>query len=155
VNGAFYLLKNEQIKENLIRCINDIDVKKEVLAVKIEPWSEPRTKKQNRYLWGWVYANIVMLLNESGQCITLKDGREMDWTVDVLHEAFKTVYLALPAIETKKGEIRQFKSTSELSKKEFTEYMDNIDKACSGWWAGIYVPVPTAMWADIYSEIKL
>ena len=153
MEGIFYLLKNDDIRQNAIEYLSNVDIKESVKCVKIEEWSEPRTKRQNRYIWGWVYSNIVDQLNESGQVITTKDGGSLDWTPDILHEAFKCVYLALPPIETKKGTINQYRSTASLNKKEFSEYLNNIDKACTTWWTGVSVPPPRGVFDHIYEEL--
>ena len=152
VNDEFWLLKNNDQKANVINHIQQLDLQK-VKAVKVVDWDEPRTKRQNAYLWGWVYANIVQKLNDSGQGIPLETGEKMDWTDKILHEALAGTYLVMPPIKTKRSEINLRKSTAGLNKKEFNEYLENIDKACYNWW-GISVPAPTrGVWHEYYKSL--
>ncbi len=152
VQGSFYLLKNPSVKQNVIHEIQAINTQDKLWCVKVEEFKEKRSQRQNRYLWGWVYRTIVDQLNASGQIIQLDDGREMEWTPELLHEAFKTVFLALPPIKTKRGELKQYQSTASLSKKDFNEYLDSIDRACANWWVGIHVPAPVGLWKDILED---
>lgn len=151
--GDFYIIKSEDIKKRVAGEISTIDVYGSLMSVTIAEYSETRSQKQNRYLWGWIYASIARLLNDSGQTIKLKEGNDIEWTKDTIHEAFKATFLALPPIETAKGEIKLYKSTSSLSKKDFSAYLINIDKACLSWF-NIVIPAPRGMYEHIYNEIK-
>lgn len=150
--GKFILIKTEKNKQYALQAISQVSPNPEKpKIVKISNYEETRTDKQNRYLWGWVYSNIAKQLNESGQVITTKDGQEMEWTKDLLHEAFK-LYRKLPPIETMKGVIEQHESTASMSKKRFSEFVDQIRRACLGWW-NIEIPEPVGIWLEYYGEI--
>ena len=77
----------------------------------------------------------------------------MDWSDEVLHEAFKSAFLELPPILTVKVEIKRYKSTTKLSTKEFSEYLQKIDGASANWWVNISVPAPRGMWESLYMKI--
>jgi hypothetical protein len=151
--SEFYLLKTDDIKKRVAGEISTIDVHGKLMSVTIAEYSETRSQKQNRYLWGWIYANIVRLLNESGQTIKLKEGKDIEWTKDTIHEAFKVTFLALQPIETAKGEIKRYQSTASMKKVEFKTYLEDIDKACWSWF-NITIPQPHGMFEHIYNDIK-
>ena len=56
----------------------------------------------------------------------------MEWTKDLLHEAFK-MYRKLPPLETLKGEVEMYESTAKMGKKRFSEFLakswPNLDAA--------------------------
>lgn len=155
MQGLFYILRNEDIKNDVIEQIKEIDVSEKIKCVIIKDYEPKRTERQNRYLWGWVYENIVTQLNDSGQCISLSNGGSMQWNNILLHEALKKVYLALPPILTLKGEINLYKNTANLTKKEFGQYLQDIDLACENWWSQVLVPPPRGIWSEIYSGFDL
>ena len=146
------IIREERHKQTALAAVEGIKPsQKNPTAVFIGEWKETRTQKQNRYLWGWVYANIVEKLNESGQVIQCRNGREMEWTKDLLHEAFK-LYRKLAPVETAKGIIELFESTAKMDKQRFSAYIDDIRKACWGWW-NITIPEPIGIWLDYHREI--
>lgn len=152
--GVFYVPRTEQQLEIVIDAVKSIDVNAErPKSVQIKDWDETRTQRQNRYLWGWIYAEIVRQLNESGQLITKADGQEMEWTKDILHEALAETFLRLPPIETKRGEIKLRESTAKLSKQKFGEYLENIERACVGWWNIRIAPPQAGVWHEYYKSI--
>ena len=149
-----YIIREEQHKRFAVKAIEDIEPSpKKPHAVYVGEWKETRTQKQNRYLWGWVYSNIARLLNESGQIIQRKDGAEMEWTDKLLHVAF-AMYRELPPIETINGEIVMHESTAEMSKQRFSKYVEDIKRACWGWF-NITIPEPVGIWVDYYNDIMV
>ena len=157
VEGEYFLPRNEEQRQIAANAVLNITPDGNTF-VKIGPFKEPRTKRQNSYLWGWIYANIVQQLNDSGQGIPLADDdgspiEKMDWTIEILHEALASVYLSLPPIKTQKSEIKLRKSTAKLNKEEFNEYLENVDKACYQWWR-ISIPAPTmGVWYEYYKSL--
>lgn len=146
------LIREERHKQTAINEINAITPsQKKPFCIHIGEWKETRTQKQNRYLWGWVYSNIAQQLNDSGQVIQCREGREMEWTKDLLHEAFK-MYRKLPPLETLKGEVEMYESTAKMSKKRFSEFLEDVRKACWGWWE-IEIPEPVGIWCEYHKDI--
>lgn len=81
-------------------------LKNEGKSVEIKIEENSRTQQQNRYMWGVVYKIV---------------SQETGYTVNEVHEVFKQKFLTY----TKKGH-KFTKSTTELSTKEFGEYLDQV-----------------------------
>jgi len=83
-----------------------------------------RSKLQNRYLNGWVYTKqIVKKLNDSGQSIN-----GVPWTRDILHAVFQDQFLVKfeCVVEGRDMgiDVKVYESTAAMSKKRFTEYIN-------------------------------
>ena len=73
-----------------------------------------RTSQQNRYYWG-VYLPIIAA--ETGE-------RDLDR----LHELFKGKFLTTAIADVLGEKVRIKKSTTKLSRKEFTDYISSIEE---------------------------
>lgn len=80
-----------------------------------------RTSQQNRYLWGAIYP---MVAQETGED-----------DLDRLHELFKGMFLTtgIPEVNVgdKKHRVRMTKSTTQLSTKDFSEFVRKICREVS------------------------
>ena len=77
--------------------------------------SESRTEQQNRLLWAGAYTPIAQFMSEqSGKVITR----------DMVHEVCKSNFS--PRVENRINGETYPKSTTRLSKREFSEYMDRV-----------------------------
>lgn len=104
-------------KQSLFNCMVDLD--KQKLIVKIEKEKNIRTLSQNRYYF--LYLDII--------------SKETGELAQKLHSYFTRVLLP-PVFETVLGkEYRRPRSTTELSKAEFSEYLDKIS-------ALVEIPLP-------------
>lgn len=72
-----------------------------------------RTERQNRYLWGAFYP---LISKETGEP-----------NLDRLHELFKGMFLTQGVVDVLGKKVRMKKSTTELSKSEFNEYIMAIE----------------------------
>lgn len=99
--------------------------------VEIKPYKKNRSLAQNKLYWKWI------------TCI----GDEIGYTSDELHAIMADKFLLDEIIEYGGKEIRKDKSTSRLTTKQFTEYLEKIDRFASAE-LGIVLPSPE----DIYYE---
>ena len=110
-----------------------------------------RTDTQNRYMWGWVYKNAAQLLNDAGHSIV---GNM--WTKDLLHAAMRECFLIKDELWCKEINqyIKIYESTSDLGKKEFSNYMQNIKEFCHTNY-DICIPEPEdGYWLEVYKELE-
>lgn len=78
--------------------------------IKISTYDEKRTINQNKYYWKLV--EIV--------------SKELGYEVQEMHEVFKYKFLQT-TIENQFGQLEKtLKSTTKLTSKEFTDYLNNI-----------------------------
>lgn len=103
--------KSETHKEMFKRFLgqwNDREVGLEIIEKKSK-----RSDQQNRYYWG---AYLPILSSETGH------------TKDELHELFKAKFLTKKISEVMSQKVRITKSTTELSKGEFSDFIANISE---------------------------
>lgn len=81
-----------------------LDGKRVILT--LDKYVKPRSDNQNRYLWGVVYKIL---------------GEELGYLPEEIHDAMKLKFLIVHG-----NKIATLKSTTELSTKEFEEYVFNI-----------------------------
>lgn len=155
IQGQYILLRTERnrdyAKELLDQCPIDPDKPR---AVQFILDGDRRSKLQNAYLWGHLYAQIEKALKEAGIQIPCKDGTSHPYTKDVLHEIFKNKFLVMGEIEAKNGSVLPIiGSTTKLSKKKFCEYCDNVEQFALDFW-GITVPPTVGIYKDYEREIR-
>lgn len=98
----------------------------EKVSIYISSIRPKRTLQQNRYYWG-IY--LPLIAQETG---------END--IERLHTYFKGKFLTKEIIEVFGEKVRMVKSTTELSKNDFSDYIQKIEEQ-----TGILAP-PTANW---------
>ena len=85
--------------------------------------SETRTLQQNNLLWAVVYPQVQKAFNELGIIHSIK----------VIHKAFKDIFIP-PTIEEYNPISWKYDkeepTTTNLSKKEFTKYIRDIEEYC-------------------------
>jgi len=91
------------------------------VIIKIEEWKRYRSLNQNRYLWGVVYAEISSFTGMS---------------LEEVHEGMKYMFLV-----DRENKIPRVKSTTELSTKEFMEFVDKV-REFAIFNLGIQIPEP-------------
>jgi hypothetical protein len=99
--------------------------------IEIKPYKKNRSNSQNRLYWQWM------------TCI----GNEIGYESEELHAIMADKFLPDVFVEYGGKQIKQDKSTSRLNTKEFTEYLERIDRF-SVQELGIMLPSPE----DIYYE---
>ena len=86
---------------------------------KVQEHKETRSQAQNRLYWMWLH-DLVKCFDEKGIFITTDDLHE--WLREKLIEAY-------PHKNTFTWELKmKRKSTTQLTKKEFNEYIDKVEK---------------------------
>jgi hypothetical protein len=75
-----------------------------------------RTKSQNRFYWELLGAIEMQLVNE---------GRR--YRAEIWHEYFKARYLVPKMMELPNGKLKEVeRTTTDLSKKEFSDYIEQV-----------------------------
>lgn len=124
-----FIIKHDKIKQNAIRAIeslkNDI-----VWEVEIKQYKRNRSASQNSLYWQW---------------ITLI-GHEIGYDKDEMHTIFAEKYLPPVIVEYDGRTIQAVRSTKGLKVKEFSEYLEAIDRFAAE--LGIMLPHP----ADLYYD---
>lgn len=155
MQGAYILVRNDASRETALEDIRKREIGKKGFYVQIKEGALNRSTLQNAYLWGWVYVQIVDQLDSAGHVIPTKDG-EHPYTKDILHEIFRTKFLQVGEIEATNGKtLPIYKSTTKLTKAEFSEYVDNVQKFAYQFWR-VTVPVPNrGQWHDYYQQLGM
>lgn len=104
----YYVLKNDEIKNNCIKHIQSLDG---VYRVTIEKYKKNRSNAQSRLYWMWL--NIIS--DETGN------------SAENLHEILKLKFLGTEKIQSLGYSIEIPKSTTKLTTQEFTDYLDKIE----------------------------
>jgi hypothetical protein len=105
-----YIL-NEQGYQGLIEYIMNLPAMDGSMCVEVKEYKEDRTKAQNRLYW-----LVIGFM-----------AKELGYTKEEMHFELGDAYLPKHKYTNKKGVERVFpKSTTQLSTKEFTEYLEKI-----------------------------
>lgn len=115
-----------------------------------EVLQDVRSSLQNRYLNGWVYTKqIADQLRDSGQTLN-----GIPWTRDSIHAAMQDCFLVKQEFLLKGRHHKVYESTATMSKKRFTDYIDNQIKPFWLEGFGIHIMSPQeGYWWEIYNEV--
>jgi hypothetical protein len=149
--GEFWIIENEKQLGAVVEFLQQTKFDGGPICVKIEKSLPARTELQNRFLWGWVYYHIEKNLEDGGIVIKCDDDSEMPYTKDVLHEIFKRKFLIKQVIESKGRSIEIFRSTTELSTKEFCDFVKKVEEFIFQFWK-ITIPKPTGAMLKIWTK---
>lgn len=119
-----FFVKDTDIMTRLVSYVNSA---KWPVVVSIKPAKTKRSLLQNNLYWAW----LTDLSPYTG------------YNVEELHTLFKVRFLGLKAVKFDGIEYQVPKSTTELTTKQFTEYLDKIYAAASQ--IGV-----TLHWPDYY-----
>ena len=123
-----------QVIQNLYQAITNRDAEKSWEVI-IKPYRKNRSLDQNNYYWGVVLPTIQYVIQES---------RGEHYSTEDLHEWFRDKFLPHRVI-TIKGETKAVQpSTSKLTIKEFSDYLESIIQFAAE--SGIVIPDPE--WRD-------
>lgn len=153
--GQFYHIKNDHQRGVVLQAIAQRDFGEHGFFVQIKTGAPKRSELQNAFMWGWVYREIARQLHEAGIVIPLEDGGEHPYTVDVLHEIFKEKFLTTGEIRSNRGRtLKLYASTAKLSRKAFSEYIEQIEQFCNQLW-GIHIGPPNrGIWHEYYQALE-
>lgn len=128
------LLPRERVIERIARALSALPLDR-AFALTIDEHKERRSDQQNRYLWGCVYETILKVGGE-----TLAG-----WSKADLHDYFLIKHFGAETI-TGFGvrRLKPLKRSSRLSRKEFAEYVDFIQRECAT--IGIIIPDADPAW---------
>lgn len=104
----YFVLKNDDIKQN---CIEQIKALDGVYRVSIDVYKKDRSHAQNRLMWMW----LGIISNDTGT------------TPEDLHQILKMRFLGTEVISALGYAFEQPKSTTKLTTREFTNYLDKIE----------------------------
>jgi hypothetical protein len=124
------IIHNESDKDRAISHIKALNIDKPWL-VDIKPYKKNRSLAQNKLYWKWI------------TCI----GDSIGYESDELHAIMADKFLHDEIVEYGGKQIKKDKSTSRLNTKEFTEYLEKIDRFAASE-LGIVLPSPE----DLYYE---
>jgi len=105
--------------------------------ITIERWYKPRTSSQNKTIWSLAYGTVLE-----------KGGEQLrGWDKDDLHEFFLGEWSGWEVVEGF-GKKRQkpIKRSSKLSREEFADYFDFIQRKAAEF--GIVIDDPDPHWND-------
>lgn len=151
MQGDHWILHDDSNRQALMNHLRSLDLSKPK-AVKIEDKLPKRTDLQNRFLWGWVYANIARQLEDGGIVIPCDDGTEIPYTVDILHEWTFAERFRVLSEHVIKGRVqKKYESTATMSTIRFCEYVTQIKNFCYQYWR-IQVPEPVGQQLKQWQE---
>jgi len=124
------IIRNGSDKDRAINHIKALNIDKPWL-VDVKPYKKNRSLSQNKLYWKWI------------TCI----GDSIGYERDELHAIMADKFLPDEIVEYGGKQIKKDKSTSRLNTKEFTVYLEHIDKFAAAE-LGIVLPSPS----DLYFE---
>lgn len=128
------LLPRERVIERIARALAALPLDR-AFALTIDEHKERRSDQQNRALWGLAYPTI------------LKAGGEQlrGWTAEDIHEFMLGEWSGWETLTGfGKRRMKPLRRSSRLSRKEFAEYFDFIQRRAAD--MGIVVPDPDPDW---------
>ncbi len=124
------IITNESDKDKAQARIKALCIDKQ-WQMELKPYRKNRSRAQNKLYWKWI------------TCI----GDEIGYESDELHAIMADKFLPDEVVEYGGKQIKKDKSTSRLNTKEFTEYLEKIDRFAAAE-LGIVLPSPS----DLYFE---
>ena len=120
----------QQILESMIQAHYKEFPDSDKAIVEIKEDKDSRSVKQNRLYWEWI--SVI--------------GNELGYTKDETHAILRDKFLGYTETTTKFNVIKELRSTTKLTVKEFKDYLEQIDMFISEY--GIILPRPE----DLYYE---
>lgn len=124
------IIHNEADKDKAQRHIKALCMDKP-WQMELKPYKKNRSLSQNKLYFMWM--KVI--------------GDEIGYTSEEMHAIMADKFLTTEFVEYAGNKIKRDKSTSRLNTKEFTEYLENIDRWSAGE-MGIVLPSPS----DLYYE---
>lgn len=111
---------------------------------------DTRSDLQNRFLNGWIYKQCCRKLNDAGHSV-----KGMPWTRDTFHAAMQNCFLVKQEFELNGEQVKVYESTATMSKKRFTEYINDEIRPFMWDAFGIRVEDPDeGYWLEVMREIQ-
>ena len=99
----------------------------------VEVVEETRSIQQNSYLWAVVYSSIANYM---------RDQKQVNYSTEAIHETLKEMFLVPRIEQLSKREVKIYKSTTKLTKREFSDYLEQI----FAWAAEFGLTIPSPDW---------
>ena len=119
----FFILIDEQRRGNALEFIRSLNIRKPY-SIEIKEYRKNRSTAQNRLYWSWL--RVLSAFTGYGD--------------DELHELFKIRLLGTVEKKIMGDTIKIPRSTTSLTTREFTEYLEKIELAAMT--MGVSVPHP-------------
>lgn len=119
-----FILIDEYRRDKCIAAIRALNIAKP-FVVDVAAYVPKRSNAQNRLYWSWI--NLI--------------ARDYGWRAEELHEVFKQKFIGYVDAEVFNEKVSIVKSTTRLSTKEFTEYLEKIEQFANEK-LGIQLPHP-------------
>jgi len=100
-----------------LRLVNPKNIAQPIYKVTIEPYKAKRSVSQNRLLWLW--------MNEISN--KYYETRGKLYSPDMWAEYFKQNFIESAITEIRGEAIKMAKTTTQMTTKEFTDYLEKID----------------------------
>ena len=124
------IIRDEDDKGRAISRLKSLNIDRPWL-VDVKPYRKNRSLSQNKLYWKWI------------TCI----GDSIGYERDELHAIMADKFLPDEIVEYGGKQIKKDKSTSRLNTKEFTTYLEQIDR-----WAAIEMGIVLPCPSDVYEE---
>ena len=118
------IIRNESDKDKAIGHINALNMDKP-WQMECKPYKKNRSLSQNKLYFMWM--KVI--------------GDSIGYTSEEMHAIMADKFLTTEFVEYGGNKIKRDKSTSRLNTKEFTEYLEKIDRWAAGE-MGIVLPSP-------------
>ena len=79
--------------------------------------SQTRSLRQNAYLWGVCYPQIVDFM---------KNEHQREYSAEAVHEVLKVKFIPHRVEKMSGGDVKIYRSTTKLSKEEFSDYLEQV-----------------------------
>ncbi len=131
-----FVLRDQHVRRNAVDYINSLDLDKPWRIV-VGPHVPKRSLAQNRLYWMWAHAIQQHLLDTAGRHYSDKQ----------IHAWLKEKFLPTEIVEIK-GEVKESrKSTADLTVKEMSKYLNDIDMYCAAD-LDLVLPHPQDLWIE-------
>ncbi len=139
---VFVIMSREQASElaNRISRINPQSKSQPTYKITVEEWKPTRTNAQNRLYWLWLRLIADHINENKPEGSTLFSDNDM-------HEWFKEKFLPSRLIDFHGSIVKTIKTTTKLTTKEFTDYLDQIDRYCVEY-IHLHLPHPDDLYYD-------
>lgn len=123
-HDGFYIINSKYTRETAMQHVANLS-REPIMMVTIEPYSNKRSVKQNKAYW-----KVILKPIEDATGLPSKA-----W-----HELFKTLFVEPTFYQIKDRKIECRETTTEMTTKEFSEYIEKIRLWCIENLNGLILP---------------
>ena len=130
------IIRSQEDKNKVLNRISMLVIDKP-WEVEIKPYKKNRSLRQNKLYFAWM--KII--------------GDQLGYESEEIHAIMADKFLVDKFVEYAGKQIKRDKSTSKLNTKEFTDYLQRIDRFVASE-LGIILPVPDDQYYEIFGIKK-